>query len=84
MSKEVLQITISKRKAPKTKLGRFLYNKIWFPFWYIWRNKVLALFYGAIADFIYWLAPKHIQEQWDKEFEEIDMIITSDDWENEE
>ena len=43
---EILQITISKREAPKTKLGRWFYWRVWFKIWGIWRPKFLSWFFG--------------------------------------
>ena len=66
MGKYVLQVSFDKRKPPKTKLGRWWYwnvTGIWWP-------GAKAKFFGAIANFIYWLAPKSWKEQWDKEWEE--------------
>lgn len=75
MSKEILQITIGKPRKFKTKFGKWFYNKIWFIVWYIWKPKVLSIFYGSIADFIYWLAPKSVKEEWDKEMKEFEFDI---------
>ncbi len=66
--KEILQITIKKPKRFKTKFGKWFYNNIWFTVWYIWKPKVLSIFFRSIADFLYWLAPKSVKEEWDKEF----------------
>ena len=47
MSEEYLQITIEE-KPIKTKFGRWWYVKIWFPFWHVWRTRMLANFYGFL------------------------------------
>jgi len=75
MEKEILQITISKRKLPKSKFGKWLYWKIWFRVWGIWRPRFSAWFFGALADFMYWLAPREVKEKLDKEFGEIEVHI---------
>jgi hypothetical protein len=48
MAEEYLQITFEKPKEFKTKFGRWWYVKIWFPFWYVWRMKRVANFYGFL------------------------------------
>ena len=76
--KEILQITISKRKVPKSKFGKWLYWNIWFTIWGIWRPRFLAWLFGGLSNFIYWLAPKSVKEEWDKEFEEIEVHIINE------
>lgn len=78
MTKEILQITFSKRKPFKTKFGKWFYWKVWFVVWGIWRPRFLAWFFGGLADFLYWLAPKKVKEEWDKEFEEIEIHIKTE------
>lgn len=68
--KNILQITIStsKKKVPQSKIGKWLYWSVWFKIWYIWRKRLSAAFYGALADFLYWMVPKHIKDEIDQEF----------------
>lgn len=73
--KEVLQITISKTKAPKTKLGKWFYWKVYFPIWRIWRPKMLSKIYWAISEGILKILPKSEREKLLKEFKEIDVVI---------
>ena len=78
MSKEILQITISKRKAPKTKFGRWFYWKVWFQVWSIWRPRVLAKFYGSLSNIFLSLIPKEKREEILEEFEEIEVHIVDE------
>jgi len=80
MSKEVLQITISKTKLPKSKLGKWLYWNLYWRVWKIWRPKFLAWFFKGLADFIYWCAPKSIKEKWDKEWDEEIKIVVKNEY----
>ena len=66
MGKYVLQVSFDKRKPPKTRLGRWWYWNVKG----IWWNKVKAKFFGGIADFMYWIAPKSWKEKLDAEWEE--------------
>ena len=75
MSKDILQITFSKRKLPKTKFGRWFYWKLKFQVWDIWRPRFLAWFFSGLSTFIYWIVSKEVKEKWDKEFEEIEVHI---------
>ena len=73
MEKEVLQITFTTRKAPKTKFGRWLYWKVWFQFWHIWRPRQLSKFYGALSTLFLSFLPKEKREEILKEFDEIEI-----------
>lgn len=75
MEKEVLQITLSKSKAPTSKLGKWWYWKIYFPIWNIWRPKMMAKVYMGLSNFILMLIPKSEREKILKEFEEIEVVI---------
>lgn len=77
-NKKILQITLSKRKIPKTKFGKWLYWKVWFQIWSIWRPHFIAWFFGGLSDFMYWIAPKNIKEEWDKEFENIEINLINE------
>ena len=73
--KESLQITISKAKTPKTKLGKWLYWKIYWKIFKIWKPRILAKIYGALALVALSLLPKSEREKLLKEFENINVII---------
>lgn len=46
--KEYLQITLTKIELPKNKLIKWLYWKIYFKVWCIYRPKFLAWFFGGL------------------------------------
>jgi len=73
--KEVLQITISKAKTPKTKLGKWWYWKVYWKIWKIWRPKLLAKFYGGLSMLMLSLLPKNKREEILKEYENIEIVI---------
>lgn len=76
MENKVLQITITKVKLPKSKIIKYLYLKVWFPFWNIWRPKMLSNFYKFITLLLLSLLPKEKRKLLIKEInEEIDIII---------
>lgn len=77
MSKEILQITIKPRKQPKTKFGRWFDNKIWFPFWYIWRPKAMSKFFWGVSEMFLRMLPKTKREELRKEYDEIDAVIVN-------
>jgi len=83
MAKEVLQITISERKAPKTKLGKWFYWKVWFQVWRIWRPKMLSKFYKAMSNLMLLPLSKEKRAEVLKEFEEIEVQIVNDTMNNE-
>ena len=75
MSKDILQITISKQKIPKSKFGHWWFWNIYWKVWKIWRPKFLAWMFRGLANFIYWLAPENVKQELDKEFEEVEIVI---------
>jgi len=70
MTKEILQITLSKQKAPKTKLGKWFYWKIYFKVWKIWKPRLMSKFYHGLYVFFMWLTPKETRKKIEKELEE--------------
>ena len=78
MAKEVLQITISERKAPKTKFGRWLYWKVWFQVWSIWRPKVMSKIFKALSNLMLLPLSKEKRAELNKEFEEIEVQIVNE------
>lgn len=76
MNNKTLQITITKVKLPKSRMLRYLYLKVWFPIWNIWRPKMLAKFYFFLSMCLLALLPKEKRDLLVKEMnEEIDIII---------
>jgi hypothetical protein len=73
--KEVLQITITRGKQPKTQIGKWLFWKIYWPIWKIQRPKLLSKFYYGLSNFILYLLPKKEREKQLKEFEDFDIVI---------
>ena len=73
--KEVLQITLTNVKTPKSKLGKWLYWKIYWPIFKVWKPRMLAKFYGALAIVALSLMPKAEREKALKEFENIKVQI---------
>jgi len=76
MSKEVLQITISKRKTSKYKVIRWFQYK-WFVVWRIWRPKVLSKVCWFLSEMILKMMPQKEREKLLKEFEEIEIHIVN-------
>lgn len=74
MSKEILQITISSRKASKYKLIRWFQNQ-WFVVWNIWRPKMLSKFYWFMSEAMLRMLPKEKRDELLKEFDEIEVHI---------
>ncbi len=74
MAKEILQITISTRKASKYKVIRWLQYR-WFIVWGIWRPKVVSKICWAISEGMLRMLPKEQQEKLRKEFDEIEVHI---------
>lgn len=73
--KEVLQITLSKVKAPTSKLGKWWYWKIYWPVFKIWKPKMLAKLYGALSTVALSIMSEAEREKALKEFENIDIKI---------
>jgi len=73
--KEVLQITISKAKTPKSKLGKWWYWKIYWPIFKIWKPRMLAKIYGALAIVALSFLSKEERIKALKEFENINVTI---------
>lgn len=74
MPKEILQITISKRKTSKYKLIRWFQNQ-WFVVWEIWRPKLVSKVCGFMADLMLKMLPKEERDKLLKEFDEIEVHI---------
>ena len=72
--KEVLQITITSRKASKNKIIRWLQWR-WFDFWHIFRPKVLSKIYWFLSEMFIRMLPKKQREELRKEYDEIDIHI---------
>jgi len=83
MPKEILQITLTKQKTPKSKLGKWLFWKIYFPVWKVWRPKMLAKFYWFMSNLMLFLIPKKERDALLKEFEEIEVHVKDETKENE-
>jgi hypothetical protein len=77
MAKEILQITISKHKAPTSKFGKWFYWKIWFRVWYIWKPKVMSKIYKALSTVMLSMLPKAKREEILKELGEIEVHIVN-------
>lgn len=75
MSKDVLQITLSERRVPKSRWGKWLYWNIWFQFWSIWMVKLKSKFFGTISKFMLSLMSKEKREEVLKEYEEVEVQI---------
>jgi hypothetical protein len=73
--KEVLQITITKAKSPTSKLGKWWYWKIYWPIFKVWKPRMLAKIYGALAIVALSLLPKAEREEALKEFQNIEVTI---------
>ena len=80
--KDTLQITISKVKSPKSKLGKWFYWNIYFTIWRIWKPKIMAKIYLALSNFFLMFIPKSKREKILKEFENIDVVIKNKTDEN--
>lgn len=78
MAKEILQITISERKAPNSRFGKWFYWKIWFQFWGIWKPKMLSRFYKTMSNLMLLPLSKEKRAELLKEFEEIEVQIVND------
>ena len=73
--KEVLQITLTNAKTPKSKLGKWLYWKIYWPIFKVWKPRMLAKIYGALAIVALSFLPKQEREKLLKEFQNINVTI---------
>jgi len=69
MGKEYLQITISKKEAPKTKFGKWFYWKVYWNVWCIWKPKFLAWFFGLF------ISKKTLEEL----YKDTEIIVKIDD-----
>ena len=74
MTKEILQITITSRKASKNKIIRWLQWR-WFDFWCIFKPKMLSKFYWFMSEMFLRMLPKKQREELRKEYEEIDVLV---------
>lgn len=75
MSKEVLQITISKSKIPTSKIGKWFYWNVYFIPFKIWRPKLMSKIYLGLSNICLAILPKAEREKILKEFEEVTVII---------
>ena len=78
MSKDVLQITISGRKVPKSRWGKWLYWNIWFQFTSIWLVKLKSKFFGTLSNMMLSLMPKAKREEVLEEYKEIEVQIVNE------
>jgi hypothetical protein len=76
MPKEVLQITITSRKASKYKLVRWLQHK-WFIVWCIWKPKLVSKICWVLSEAILKILPKEEADKLRKEYEEIEVHIVN-------
>ena len=60
---EHLEITFSKRKALKTKFGKWFYWNIYWKIWCIWRPRFLAWFFKLF------ISKKRLEELYNEEIE---------------
>jgi len=73
--KEVLQITLTKTKVPKSKIGKWFYWEIYWTVWKVWRPKIMAKIYLALSNFFLMLIPKSEREKVLREFEDVTIVI---------
>ena len=78
MSKEVLQITLTKAKVPKSKIGKWLYWSVYFTVWKIWRPKILAKIYWWLSELFLRMISKSEREKLIKETEDFDVVIKNE------
>jgi hypothetical protein len=81
MAKEVLQITITTRKASKNKIIRW-FQHLWFNIWHIYKPKILSKVCWFLSELILKILPKEEREKLRKEYNEIDMVIIDKTKEN--
>jgi len=74
MTKEILQITISKskKKNPKTRFGRWLFWNVYWKVWKVWRPFVMSKIWHGLYLL---LTPTSIKRKIDKELEEINVVV---------
>ena len=75
MAKSILQITVTKSNAPKTKLGYWFYWNIYWRIWRIWRPKIMSKFYFVVSRIMLSVLPKEKREELLKETEDIEVHI---------
>jgi hypothetical protein len=75
MNKEVLQITFTKAKVPKSKIRKWFYWNVYWRVWKIWKPHFLAKFYWGLSNLILALLPKAEREKALKEFEDVTVVI---------
>lgn len=78
MERQVLQITIKKVKAPKTRFGKWFYWKVYFPFWRIWRPKMLSKVFKFLAEITFSMLPKSEQKRILEESNDFDVVVKYD------
>ena len=80
MSKEVLQITISKSKikTPKTRFRRWLFWNVYWNVWKVWRPRLMSKIWHGLYLL---LTPASMKKKIDKELEEINIVVKFDDTE---
>jgi len=74
MAKEVLQITLTKRRLSKNKLVRWFQN-LWFQIWCIYRPKIMSKFYGGIYHLMLKMMSEETRKKYMEEDEEIEVHI---------
>jgi hypothetical protein len=77
MAKEILQITITSRKASKYKLVRWFQHQ-WFIVWGIWRPKLISKICWYLSEGILKILPKEEADKLRKEFEEVEVHIVDE------
>lgn len=62
---ETLQITITKAKTPKTRLGKWWYWNVYWTVWKIWRPKFNSWFFGGLANLFDRILPEEYKEDFE-------------------
>lgn len=87
MAKDTLQITITPRKRPKTKFGRWWEDKISYPF-YSKKIQFKAWFWGGLyrgmLKFGKWIVPNHMHDEvFGPDEEEFEVTINMEGYDEE-
>jgi hypothetical protein len=78
MNKQILQVTIFKGKNPKTKLGKWIYWKVYFTIFRIWKPLIIGKFYMILSTIFLALLPKTKRDEILKEFIDVKIVLKDD------
>jgi len=79
MAKDKLLITIEPLKVPEGKFRKWWFWNVYWKVCRMWKPQLMGFIYKNLADFFYWISPKSVKDELDREFSNIEVIIKHKD-----